>query len=218
MAHLDIAQPQQPVPASSPGPKNALRQLAALHSEAEETAHLANLLGRTVPFAIVITGLCAATFAFGGDTLPEGIAWAVLVLLGVGAMARVYSRTMVAPFARGPLQAFGADIMAILLYAGFAWGAGAFLALPQDAGIAAVILFAVAPAIAVAVLLRERNCLNVFLAPAAALTAFASLLRPFPDGALDAALVLLAAAAVVGVARLAERHSTPDIPGLAGLV
>jgi len=103
---------------------------------------------------------------------------------------------------------------AILLYAGFAWGAGAFLALPAGTSLAASIVFAIVPSIAVAILLREREAVFLFLAPASMLTAFAGVLKPFAGGALDAGLILIAATAIAGAAVLAEKRQrlAPPLP------
>jgi hypothetical protein len=104
------------------------------------------------------------------------------------------------------LKSFAKDLSAILLYAGFAWGAGAFLALPAGTNVAAAILFAAAPGIAIAALLREREAVFLFLAPVATLGSFASVLRPFADGALTAGLILIACAAVAAAAVLRDRR------------
>ncbi len=92
------------------------------------------------------------------------------------------------------------------MFAGFAWGAGAFLALPAGSGVAGAILFATVPAIAVAALLREREAVFLFLAPIATLTSFASVLRPFAQAPLNAALILVACAVVGGAAALRDRR------------
>ena len=59
-------------------------------------------------------------------------------------------RTSRAPFQRPSLKSFARDVSAILLYAGFAWGAGAFLVLASDAGIFPTVLFAAAHSLAMA--------------------------------------------------------------------
>lgn len=184
-----------------------LSKLTLLHAEAEETARLANLLGRSLYFTLVLPVLCFFVIALSpGVSLASQMTWGVFIAFGVVAILRAYGTAMAAPFERTVLKAFAKDMSAILLYAGFAWGAGAFLALPAGTGVAASILFAVLPAIAVAVLLREREAVFLFLAPVSMLTAFAALLKPFEGNALTAGLILLAAGIVAGATILADRR------------
>jgi hypothetical protein len=181
--------------------RNPVALLASLHREAEETARLANLLGRSIHVAIAVPVLAATTLALGGVGLAESATWMVFVLAASAAIGFCYRRTIAAPFERAALKSFSRDLNAILAFGGFAWGAGAFLALPASAGIGAVVLFAAGAGTIVAVLLRERESAFLFLAPVAALASFACVLRPLDAGALGAAFVLIACAAVAaGVA------------------
>jgi len=193
---FDIAPAVAPAADISPTPANALSRLAQIHTEAVETARLANLLGRSLYAAIALGALAAIAIAFGGSGLSKTVAWSILMAVGLLAMLRAYGFAMRQPFERASLHAFAQDMHACLLYAGFTWGAGAFLALPASAPGAAVVLFAAAPAVALAALLRERQAVLLFLAPAAGLASLACAVRPFADGALAAGLVLMACAAV----------------------
>jgi hypothetical protein len=204
-----------PAPEEFSPPRNEIARLALLHDEARETALLANLLGRT-PFAaaaIAIGALATVIFAYGTMPIAEPVAWLALVLIGLGAMARNYTRAIRQPFERGILREFAYDLNAIAIYAGFAWGAGAYLALgPQTPALAVVAYAALVPAV-VAVTLRTREVSLGFLAPAAGLGAFAAVLRPFPEGPLTAAFVLIACAAVGGAIFWADRLSMPPQAG-----
>ncbi|MBU6297324.1 MAG: hypothetical protein KGJ79_07865 [Alphaproteobacteria bacterium] len=192
-------------------PATAIAKLARLRTEAEETARLANLLGRSLYTAIILPVLGALTIGLAeGMSLSSQLVWGGFVALGAVAMLRSYAHTISEPFERPALKSFAKDLSAILLYNGFAWGAGAFLALPTATGMAAAILFAIVPAAAVALLLREREAVFLFLAPVATLASFASVLRPFADGALDAALILVACAVVAGLTLLIDRRATGD--------
>ena len=218
-----------PAPQLAPGrlqpeiekPRDALgavAHLATLHREAEETARLANLLGRSLHVAIALPVLTAAVLALGGIGFAESATWAVLVLAASAAIFLCYRRTIGQPFELTALKSFSQDLSAIVVFAGFAWGAGAFLVLPAASGIGAVVLFAAGASVAVAVLLRERENAFLFLAPTTALASFACVLRPLDAGALGAAFVLIAAAAVAGAMLLAERWNTREnLPDLAGL-
>jgi hypothetical protein len=213
---FDIA---APAPATDDGalPYNAVAQLAPMHAEAVETARLANLLGRAVHAAIALPVLAVATVLLaGGAGMSSTIAWAILVAVATLSIARAYGHAIRQPFERAALHAFAQDLSACLLYAGFAWGAGAFLALSATASSGIALLFAGVPALAIAVLLRERQAALLFLAPVAALTAFACVLRPFAGGTLAAALVLIAsaiaAAAIVAAARRGEKRHEAGLP------
>lgn len=196
-------------PAPKPGPileadaKHPVARLAELHREAEETARLANLLGRSFHAAVALPLLAAATLTAGGVGPAESAAWMVFILAGSAAIGFCWRRTIAQPFERVALRSFSQDLSAILVFLGFAWGAGAFLALPADASIGIVVLFAAGAGAVLAVLLRERECVFLFLAPTAALASFACVLRPLGAGALDAAFVLIACIAVAGAAGLA---------------
>jgi hypothetical protein len=190
-------------------PKIGIAQLALLHDEARETALLANLLGRTsyVAGALAIAALATMLLANGTMPVAEPAVWFALVLIGAGTMARNYARAIRQPFERGLLREFAYDLNAIAVYAGFAWGAGAFLALGPQTSLLALIAFAVVVPAIVAVTLRTREISIGFLAPVAGLSAFAAVLRPLPEGPLAAAFVLIACACVGGAIFWADRAS-----------
>jgi hypothetical protein len=198
-------------------PRREIARLALLHDEAQETALLANLLGRT-PYAaaaMAIGALAVAAIGYGTMPLAELSVWLVLVLIGAGAMARRYLRAIDHPFERGTLREFAYDLNAIAIYAGFAWGAGAALALgPHTSPFAMAAYAALFPGV-VAVILRTREISLGFLAPAATLCAFAAVLRPLPEGPLAAAFVLIACAAVGGAIFWTERLFGPKPPAMA---
>jgi len=212
--------PQAAIAQAAIDPRHPVARLAELHAEAEETARLANLLGRSIHLAIALPALAAATLAAGRIGWPETVAWSLFTIGAAIAVVIAYRRAIGQPFERTVLKTFSQDLSAILVFAGFAWGAGAFLALPADANIALVVLFAAVPGTAVAVLLRERESVFLFLAPVAALASFACVLRPLAGGALDAAFVLIAciavaASAVFADARKERANEVPALPDLA---
>ena len=184
-----------------------LGRLKALHSEAEETARLANLLGRSFTVAIALPLGALATLVYADRGLAPELSWAVLIGLAAAVMLHAYRRTIRAPFERVALRAFADDLKAILLYAGFAWGAGAFLALVSSADPILTVLFATLACAAVAGLLRSADMVLHFTAPVAALTAAATVLRPLPGGALTGLAVLGACVVVCLVDAYFERRS-----------
>lgn len=196
-----------------------LARLSALHEEARETAELANLLGRAPMVAASLVAAAALTATLGQSmTAPaETIAWLILMLVGVGALLRAYAQAIRAPFERAPLKAFSEDAKSVLLYAGFAWGAGAFLALPDYTGSAGAVLFAAAGAGLVAFAIRSVQHSFVFLIPAAGLTAFACVLRPLEGGPLAAALVLVGCALVAAVMQHMDRRLHATLPKFTGI-
>ncbi|HJW41552.1 MAG TPA: hypothetical protein VJ476_10035 [Rhizomicrobium sp.] len=189
-------------------PSQTLANFARLHMEAVETARLANLLGRSLYAIIAFAALAVLTLAVAGSIAASSIAWAILTGAGVLAMARTWRHAIDLPFERPTLQAFSQDLHACLLYAGFVWGAGAFLALPAATNGIEALLFVAAPAVTFAVLLRERQIVLQFVAPAAALTSLACAVRPFADGAYSAAIALGAGAiAAWAVNALTRSHA-----------
>lgn len=192
-------------------PRSGFERLAMLHDEARETAILANLLGRTPYVAAALTLFTVAAIAASYRVLPvaEPATWAVLMLIGIGAIIRSYVRTIAQPFELGALREFSADLHAILLYCGFAWGAGAYLALAPQAAPSILLAFTAGAAIVVAAILRAKEISLGFVAPVAALAAFAAVLRPLPAGPLGAAFVLIACAAVGYAIFWADRFFEP---------
>ncbi len=195
---------------------NPVARLALLHAEAEETARLANLLGRSLPTAVTLTVMAGLTLALGGAGLAQGITWIMFILSAAGALTLAWRRTITRPFERAALKSFSQDLNAILVFAGFAWGAGAFLVLPADANVGLVVLFTAGAGTAIAFVLRERESVFLFLAPIAALASFACVLRPLAGGALDAAFVLIACAAVMGSVAFAA-HRDARLRGVTAL-
>jgi len=199
------AQPPAPQAERRGDPRIRLAQLARLHDEAQETALLANLLGRAPQAAFALAGCALLAAAVSFKVMPPAqiAVWLVLMGAGLAAIWRAYARAIEAPFERAALRDFAGDLSAILFYAGFAWGAGAFLALPAQP--AALLLFAAGPCALVAGLLRARTQALFFLVPAAALAAAAALLRPVPHGLAAAGLVALSCALIAGISIWMER-------------
>ena len=145
--------------------------------------------------------------------------WAAFVLTAAGTIALAYRRAIRQPFERPALKSFSHDLHAILLFAGFAWGAGAFLVLPASATMTTIILFSAGACAVIAFLLRDLMSTFLFLAPVVALSSFACVLRPLNGGALDAAAALIACCLVAALAIAATRVAARDtqMPELAGL-
>ena len=206
--------PQGPEPSPRPTALDApaqayLARLAALHDEAAETAHLANLLGRA-PWAASALGVAALGTALASVAQVSSAplaAWLGLLAIAVAAIARSYSKAIEAPFDRTTLKGFAKSLSAILIYAGGAWGAGIFLALPAQLGIPGSILFVAALSAILVGILRARDLSHSFVASATAMGAFCALMR---DANVAAAAGILASGLLIaGAAILLERFSAP---------
>lgn len=200
-------------------PSGSIAKLKALHAEAEETARLANLLGRSLYVGIALPFLALATMGLSVEMSPTPqMVW--LLFVGAVALALLVAcrHAMKRPFERTSLKVYAKDLSAILLFAGFAWGAGAFLALPAATPLAGVLVFALLPSAIIAYLLRDGDALTLFLAPVAALTAAACPLKPFDGGWMAAGLVVICAVAIVGATHLYDRLTgIPSKPAMLSL-
>lgn len=197
-------------------PRIRLAQLVRLHDEAAETALLANLLGRAprAGAVIVVSALAVVAAAQGAMPMGQVVVWLALIAAGCAALWRAYARAIAAPFELFTLKAFAGDVSAVLFYAGFAWGAGAFLALPAVSGPLPVVLFAAVPCGLVAVLLRSRIPTLFFLAPVVGLSTLATLVRPV-GGLSAAALTVIACGAVAALSYWMDKVSAPmGVPSL----
>lgn len=186
---------------------SALTRLADLHAESVETARLANLLGRTpaAALALALGGLLLIALCADAVATPMLAAWAVFVGAGVAALLRIARRTARSAFELLPLRAFVLDLNAVLLYAGFAWGAGAFLVLPAATGTAGLIAYVIGGPALIALILQGRAPTFYFLAPALVLGLGAALTGP--AGLAGAGPVLLAGLILGGAAEWAERRT-----------
>src|SRR5271154_2952099 len=117
-----------------PIPHDYLARLPLLYDEAARDVRLGAFLSRSVAAAGLLMLAGAAALLAGGGTLQSDFVWSVLVLAGIAAMTVNYIRGQATPLSRVNLDVAAGDLRAILLYTGFAWGAGAFLSLPAAPG------------------------------------------------------------------------------------
>lgn len=207
----------QSVPGLAPLPLAALDRLPLLHAESAGNTGLAQFLAGAVYAAGTLTLLGMAALTFGaGTTLKSCFAWAFLVLIGVGALLRSYIRSTAAVFDRAPLTEAAQDLRAILLYVGFAWGAGAFLVLSPVAGPVATLAFAGLPSLAIALILKDQGGPLAFVIPVTILSLTAAVLQPWPDAGLDTALLLMLQSSIVARIILSSRRPRAGLP--AGLL
>jgi hypothetical protein len=186
-------------------PRAHIARLAELHDEAAETALLANLLGRVPFLAVVLLAATGALALFTHAAVAPLLTWLSLVGAGLIALVRNYVVTIGVPFERTSLRLFARDLQAIMLYVGFAWGAGSFLALPQDATLALAVALSAGLAAIVALIVRASDAVACFAIPATVLSAIAALIHPVAGNYFAAAAILAAGLAVMGAAYFAER-------------
>jgi hypothetical protein len=199
-APAPISVPGGPVPITAPLPHAALSRLPQLHDESRLALRRASLLARAVPAAGTLLAMGAVAALLGGGEMAPVFAWSVLVLAGVCAILISHLRT-VAVFK--DMAGSAADLRAILLYLGLAWGLGAFLALAPDP--ARIALFAAVPTLALTLLLRDRPAVLGFGGPVT-LMALAALWLRTGDAVTAAILAGLQAAIVLFLLRKAGRE------------
>jgi hypothetical protein len=184
--------------------EDPLETLRAVHDEAKETAELANLLGRALYAGLLLPLLVLAAVTLSNPQWMRAAGFSVLVLMGAGALLHAYGKAMRAPFDRTALKSFLTDLDAILLFTGFAWGAGALLILPVDTDPAFTTIFSGGTAALLAMIFRTRQTTLMFAAPVGLLTALAALLRPLERPFVTSALAVAASIFVVGSVALSS--------------
>jgi hypothetical protein len=210
-----LRQVQGPIAKLAEHPMPAvIAKLMALHDEAEDTARLVTLLQRTLYGAIALALMAAVTLAtfhhFGSTTFS----WVILMLVATGAVSRCYAMAYNAPFERPALQSFENDLGKVLLMSGVAWGMGAFLVLPH-ALTGVVALSAIVPSLVLAVLLRARLPVLLFVAPVALMGSLSCLI--LSGSASGAAMTLLGCSAAAATTILTDRTGGEINFPLAGL-
>ena len=198
---------------------SSLQRLAHLHGESVETARLANLLGRTpgagaalIVGNLVLVGLVAGT----APSFMLGL-WTVFIVSAAVWMGYIWRRSIGSAFELTVLKRFVLDLHAVLLYAGFAWGAGVFLGVPWGTGADGLVFHAIGGAAVMGMILRARTATIYFLAPATILPALAALTGPAGMGtaALIVGFALVLALIAEGAERwTARRLSIPSLPVL----
>lgn len=172
-------------------PLDALDQLARLHLETHQTHRLARFLASSAHAALTFMLGTVLVFLLGRtESLGRDFSWALMILIGVLALLECHIRAHAALFSKMP-AARAKELRLVFVYMGFAWGAGAFLALPADPGPLAVFLFMALPGTVLAFLIPDALGFTLFLAPAGLMTIGAALIRDFPHAGLDLSLILI---------------------------
>jgi len=198
-------------------PYAALARLSALRGEAGHTLRLLQFVSRSPQACLILMLAGAATLAWtsqlaGGATLESEFCWALSVLIGIVAMTRNYIRSYAMRPRRVPLQQAASDLRMLLLYTGAAWGAGAFLVMPDQPAL--VLAFATVPSLALSLVLKDAKGAAAFGAPVSLACAGAALW-----GAPALAAALLVAGFLTCCLPMLQSamvtHPLPDLPSRA---
>ena len=171
-------------------PLAQIARLAMLRDEAAETAALANLLGRTPFVAAALALACGVAVGITQASLAPLLTWCVLLGGGLVALARAYRRGIASPFELQSLRIFSRDLSAAMLYVGFVWGAGSFLAFPLQSHFIEALAYSAGLSAIVALTLRELPATTCFAMPVSLLGAAASVSGHSVEGVFAAAAIL----------------------------
>jgi len=187
------------------GSLSHLVRLSELHVEAAETALLSNLLGRVPALTVMLLAVTSAAAVLAHAATAPLLTWLTLIGAGLISLMRSYVVAIAAPFERAPLRLFARDLQAIMLYVGFAWGAGSFLALPTDVTLLHATAFSAGAMLLVAMIGRASDATACFAIPATVLSSAAAVLRPGEAGLFAAAAILAVGLSVMATAYFVER-------------
>jgi hypothetical protein len=192
----------------------ALARLPHLHAEAGRTLRLARLLGRSPQACIVLLIAGAVLVLLSPNGLEAEFTWAVMLLIGVMAIIRNYIRGFASGTPQLPLEDAVTHLRGLLLYAGLVWGSGAFLVLPAQPAPILTFVFAVVPAAALALTLKDGRGVPAFAAPVAVATVIAALLAGWPQALWVSAAILAALPGIIAIPALQQKPLRLGAPAL----
>jgi len=161
-------------------PHDALARLPGLTRELSRDLALQRFLARSPVACVALMLAGAAALLLAGPSLKAGFGWSVLLLTGITAMVRNFIRGAARSLRRVPLQEAAHDLRALLLYSGVAWASGAYVLMPDLPSPALAVSFAVTPALALALILKDDKGIIAFTAPATFGVAAAAILGAWP--------------------------------------
>ena len=190
-----------------PLPVAVMEKLSRLHVENARNLRRTEFLRATVNVALaqILLGIAAFLLFAAGTSLQSCFFWSLLVLVGVGALLRCHIQ-VTGRAGSDNLDGDVRDMRAVLLYAGFVWGAGALLLLAPMAGPVATLSFAALPGLAMALLLKDRDGVLAFLLPVTVIGVAAAILGHRPFAGLDTALLLMLQSGIAAYAILRARR------------
>jgi len=153
-------------------------------------------------YALAAGAMVTFALATGLTLEPAPALWVLFTLAAALAFLRLYRHAVRSPFELLALRSFQADLKATLLYGGVAWGAGMFLAGPQD-NLLIIMAFSVGMVILVELVLRAPTTALYFAIPSIIVPAAAVALGPL--GPAPACLIVAAGACVLAGADIAAK-------------
>jgi hypothetical protein len=160
--------------------QHALAQLSALHSEQARDYSENRFLARSPLACVTLMAAASAVLLLTGAGLRPGFVWAALLLAGIVAMVRNFIRGTVRGLGPVSPQKAADDLRLQLFYSGAVWAAGAELLMPAMPSAALVFTYAIAPALALALILKDAGGVRTFTAPAAIGTAAMAIFNAWP--------------------------------------
>ena len=188
--------PEKARPAARTLPLAALARLSELRGEAGRDLGLLRFLARAPQACLILlvtgTGVLLWTrLSANSASLEKEFVWVSSVLAGIAAITGLH----ILGYARGassiPLPEAAARLRRLLFYTGAAWGAGAFLVMPDLPAPSLTIGFAVLPSLALGLRLGDWKGATAFTAPVTLGAASAASLAG-PSGPWAAAVILAA--------------------------
>lgn len=176
------------IPRASSAPAG-LTRLLMLHAQARRDLHTARFLERSPHAALLLMAAGTIVLAADWGSLKADFAWSLLLVTGIVGMVRNFIRGFARSLRRVPLQDAAADLRALLLFCGIAWGSGVFLVLPPAPPVLLAAGFALLPSLALTLLLGEGA--TGFTVAAAVMTAGAAQAQFWPH-AMTTSLTVLA--------------------------
>ena len=195
-------------------PHDALGRLPGLYREQARDLALAKFLARS-PLACVALMLAgAAALLLSGASLKAGFGWSVLILIGISAIIRNHVRGAARTLRRVPLAEAAGDLRLLLLYGGMAWASGAYLLMPDLPNPVLAFGFAVIPALALSLILKDAKGCMAFTAPVCLGVAGAAILGAWPQDLWLATVILAAGFGIILLPALQQNKNTPAAPTL----
>lgn len=172
-----------------------LARLPILHDEALVNYRTALFIARAPQAALLLMVAAAIVLAGGWGSLRAGFAWSLLLVVAIAGMVRIHVRGHARSLHRLPLNAAAADFRALLLFCGTVWGMGIFLVLPPAPPPMAAVCFALLPALALRLILKDARGTAAFALPCVAITVLAAHVQLWPGaGVISLAMAILCAA------------------------
>jgi len=197
-------------------PAQSLTRLAYLHDEAQYNLYTARFLARSPHATLLLMAAAAVVLAVGRTkgwgSLRADFAWSLLLLVGIVGITRNFIRGFARSLRRTPLEEAAADLCALLIYCGVAWGAGVFLVLPPAPSPLLAASFALLPSLALSLLLKNEKGAVAFTVPVIVMTAGAAQAQFWPQATATTLAVLVLGAAIAALPGLSARHKTRPIP------